>query len=265
MEHLWTILSAGFDVFLKLAQLALEYIKVLAWPVAVLLIALLYKRPLSSLLDRVRKGSFLGVTFDADVRDVATALTSIADQVSHSPKPGADSGATDSAPSGGVNDLQEFSALSRPDSETARLVPPAYASGDPLLTDESIQRIRRNRVDTAWHALKTAVLHTAMQANVPSGRVDEIVEALLHKGLVDVATWRSAINLARIYEAINDNVGPLSEGATHDFILGTRSLRVILESIDETLRLRRVVAYEKNATRNATGSQAHGLDDNPEE
>lgn len=71
MEFPWPSLTAGFDAFMKLAQLNLEYIKALVWPLAILSLALIYRRPLTQLLGRVREASGWGVSVKAEADELA--------------------------------------------------------------------------------------------------------------------------------------------------------------------------------------------------
>lgn len=60
------LLTSLADLFGKGALLLLEYLKVLAWPLVVLTLALLYKRPLVSVLDRLRKASGFGAILELE-------------------------------------------------------------------------------------------------------------------------------------------------------------------------------------------------------
>lgn len=68
---LYELLAAFFDVAMRVANLLLEYLKVLVWPAAVLTLALIYRRPLISLLHRIREASGWGVSVKAEASDLA--------------------------------------------------------------------------------------------------------------------------------------------------------------------------------------------------
>lgn len=71
--QLWEILAAGFEVFMKLAQLALDYLKVLVWPAVVFTLVLIYKRPLIGVLARLRKATAPGVAVELFADELAGA------------------------------------------------------------------------------------------------------------------------------------------------------------------------------------------------
>lgn len=66
-------LVASFDVFMQLARLLLDYLKVLAWPVVVLTLVLVYKRPIISVLARLRKATGPGYALELDARELVEA------------------------------------------------------------------------------------------------------------------------------------------------------------------------------------------------
>ncbi len=95
-------LTALADLFGKVALLLLEYLKVAAWPVVVLTLALVYRRPLVSVLHRLRKAEGLGASFELeqDVAYIAAAAQAAASPAS-GPKAGMEDGSGDAtAPEG---------------------------------------------------------------------------------------------------------------------------------------------------------------------
>lgn len=76
----FSLLAAAFDVAMQVAELALEYLKVLAWPMVVFTLALLYRRPLIALLARLRKATGWGATVELadEARQLADESAQIA-------------------------------------------------------------------------------------------------------------------------------------------------------------------------------------------
>lgn len=60
------LLTTFADLYGKAALLLLEYLKVLAWPVLVLVLALMFKGPLVSMISRLRKASGFGASVELE-------------------------------------------------------------------------------------------------------------------------------------------------------------------------------------------------------
>lgn len=73
LEIINWLTTVGFDLFMQLSRLLLDYLKVIAWPTVVLILALVYKRPIVSVLARLRKASGPGYALELDARELAAA------------------------------------------------------------------------------------------------------------------------------------------------------------------------------------------------
>lgn len=148
IEFLHWLAKTGFEVFMQLAQLLLDYLKVLAWPIAVLILALVYKRPIIGVLARLRKATGPGVALELDARELvqdARQIATVDASTIHiaSASPSADVPDTAEAPADPVDD-----AASSP-------APPDRA---PLVDDYDYLRSRRAADSLRYDTGRDAIL-----------------------------------------------------------------------------------------------------------
>lgn len=89
MPDFITWLTAGFDVFMQLARLTLDYLKILAWPAVVLILALAFRKPLIGVLTRLHKASGLGMNIVL-TQEFADNAREIVEDLEESPKEAVD-------------------------------------------------------------------------------------------------------------------------------------------------------------------------------
>lgn len=65
---------------MRIAELVLEYIRVLSWPLVVVGLALFFRAPLRDFLSRLKSTSVMGVRLEADARRAEEETRPIADQ-----------------------------------------------------------------------------------------------------------------------------------------------------------------------------------------
>jgi hypothetical protein len=75
---------------MELAKLVLEYVKALAWPVAALLIALIFRREIRAILARIRKAALPGgvsIDFEEQILETKALATRIEDTLPATTRP----------------------------------------------------------------------------------------------------------------------------------------------------------------------------------
>lgn len=164
-ELIQWLTTTGFDLFMQLSRLLLDYLKVIVWPAVVLTLVLVYKRPIIGVLARLRKASGLGYALELDARALAEAAelaeaTEDAAAVSGTPPipdiVGADGGAPVPDPAfPTTNNEAQFSPTDTPEPETE---PPALSPFEAaqrelnsLLAEDRLESRYRIAWNEAWN------------------------------------------------------------------------------------------------------------------
>lgn len=258
---LFEMLAAAFGIAMRLADLLLEYLKVIAWPLTVLALALLYKRPLIGMLGRLRKASGWGATVELEneARELADESAEIAGKTSE--------------------DQAEPSAADEPEQQTTQeaTAPPEISSGadiqHALATAEALRQTV-NALERAHEALVEHDRERTLQQRRPvfsdartgrfvmNARWEELVkeamavgqhlgisrnqsrfipalfQELVRRGLAAPETEDVAARLHNLRTMIRhseDGIEHLSPTAIEDFIDTTTNLTTILRTVRQRL------------------------------
>lgn len=268
MDSLWPILDAGFAVFMELAQLALDYLKVIIWPTAVLTLALIYRRPLVSVLHRLRKASGWGVSVEAEARDLAIdsqivdaseqsvappLVAEVDTEQPVTPQTTPDQAAEPEHASDPARDdevRQLLSRVERLESERASVTHMLRAarvrdgdviwSSDAELSDSTSGQMRKNRVEAAWITLigQAYTIGTFLEMPRAERTLPGVLMMLAELGYVKTGPWRIARRLTSLYETIQDDPNPPSEEVVNDFVVAAQNLKNTLQAVEKRLTVR---------------------------
>lgn len=225
-------------------DIILEYLKVLAWPVIVFILALLYRRPLIGVLERLRKATGWGATVELErieneARVLADESSEIVSKNEQEQIPAAPAEAHQTPEPG----------LSTDDTVTSaqiielfdRITNYAGSQGLQSLQTPPITLIRRFIVEEHWDRLENeaAVVRKLLGLNRNQARfIPSLFSQLVYRGLADRDTEDVALRLHTLRNKIrhaDDGDYPLSPTATDDFIETTNNLTAILTRIKYTL------------------------------
>lgn len=267
ISALFDILSTLYGVAMDVLRLALDYLKVLVWPAAVLTLALIYKRPLVSVLERLRKASGFGVTVEAEARELArdVQLSTLLEAVTEA-GPQQQEGALPTGPSGLPRDpvtdptetkdyrseaglgAQDRASSANSDARSDRprgrwiKVPkhafPSFSSEiyastlGSITSEEEVEESRRSRIDRAWVTLTgmAYVIGKFLDMERSDRSIAEVAKRLSEEGLTTIGTWRIAVRLTRLYSQLATDSDPLSATVTTDFVLSAENLRARLQT-----------------------------------
>ena len=252
-------LVAGFDVFTQLARLLLDYLKVLAWPVVVLTLVLVYKRTIMGVLARLRKGKGPGFEIELFSDELADAA-----KVAAATDAAKEAAQTNTA----LNETAQAITGRDDGTPTIDATPPSDASSlvasllDPTERPyrfewEHVRRKRENlaEVNDAWLAL----LHAAELAGEELGKepgqrtLSRVTLELIRRKVLrpDYATILSGLQALRRQIAAAD--GPPIEDVIDNF---NSTARIITEQFE---RAHRRLAIER-ALKDSRGANAEDDD-----
>lgn len=207
IEFLHWLAKVGFEVFMQLAQLLLEYLKVLAWPMAVLILALVYKRPLISVLDRLRKATAPGVAFEleAEAAILASDSAKVASQQEQE--------TSEEAPTDHREPTQEPATEPAAESGTAdRAQTLREPSNDASERPQQKTSSSTTTVRLPEHAPGRDLRLTAMKRWINSGDSrDRFIQQLFHSGLAHPTVITAWETLERASRAAGQAIGLSSE------------------------------------------------------
>ena len=254
-DLLYSVLRLGYGVFMELSDLLLQYLKVLIWPVAVITLALVYRRPIVSVLHRLRKASGWGVEVETEARDLALDTTLSAaqsDALEHAPtspppaantpqpeNPASTTTPSNNSPEADIAELhrrierleEERSSLADAATHISRGTLSFLRSGAPNGT--SRDRSRMSRVDSAWFTLNGLASIVGLDLGLPIERRTPVIvfRNLAKRGYLPVGPWRQATRLTDLYDVIQEDALPPSEETTTDFVTAAQNLMAVLRDV----------------------------------
>lgn len=253
----------------EILDIILQYIKVLAWPIVVLILVLVYKRPIIGVLARLRKASGPGVALELDARELAEDAQEIAAvEATH---------VIVTPPAEPDNTLGTADATPKADSPATGTSP------------ASVQELRARhpehdlRYDTAWGTLRPRSANAAIVLSAWSDVVDDatpVARALrLPDGswsiphLATVLTQRGYISssyptIARRLQSLRNAVAashePPTEDAVVDFLSTSLLIREKLQSALKQIRLDQLLLTPDQSETHATDNDPTGSSPQPE-
>ncbi|MBS0024120.1 hypothetical protein [Microbacterium paraoxydans] len=250
------LLVVAFDVTMELANLLLEYLKVLAWPIAVITLALLYKRPLISVLDRLRKATGWGATLELEneARELADESAQLEIKEGLVPSSTGDETALDirgadrGLPSDRTDTAAPVIARDEPPMEGDSLTDDLRQVADSAAATPSSPGTRQFRVFTSQRSSRWNIIaawdtlqHTANRLGHLLGlspnhsrNISALTAHLANQGLVSTDTADLADRLYTLRSRLRyDDLPPL---AIENFVDATQSMTDILEGVIDKLQ-----------------------------
>lgn len=208
MDFLPPYLDATVDILIRLSQLLLEYLKVLAWPGVVLVLALVYRVPLVRILERLRKASGFGASLhlDRELERLADTQVAIEAEAEDLPDAPSEFPTEDASPNSGralddtpasdplpKTDRQQDAAspdgaeyLSHPDSE-GRLLSPAELRLNRRASDVQADDLERAWARRRWDKHVTDALGDFRLTNAPADGWTGPTSAEINRNRIDLA------------------------------------------------------------------------------
>lgn len=245
---LHALFNEAFSIVMQLATLTLGYVTVLAWPAAVLILALLYRRPLVNLINRIRKGSGPGFSFEAEALDVAIDAklvnqeqqdaTVIVPPISAVVRPATDAEAEHARQ---ADNQPRDEPSTRPTGPNPRDIPDDegfYLHEAFEMSEASRARINRNRIEAAWLALQIAARNATRYLDFSSDDLglSRTLRRLAERGYTKTGPWRVASRLERLRDSIDEQEEVVSDETANFFVSAAENLKDVLYDIERMIQ-----------------------------
>lgn len=219
-------------------DIVLEYLKVLAWPIVVFTLALVYRRPVITLLQRLKKYSGWGQT--VELVDQARDLKEDSEDILEHELTD-----TEAAPA--------TEATPPPAVDAVVTVPPAYVPPRILRTKARNQLLSqiadidplnfttdaRRAVSTAWRSLHstTDTIAKMLKLDPDETGLNAIAVALVNRGLLSKNSALIAFRLAELHHSLlKSRDRDISLDVIANFLETSANLQQILDKILDDLR-----------------------------
>lgn len=272
MHGLLDWIATGFDVFMELARLLLDFLKVLAWPSVVLILVLVYKRPIIGVLSRLRKATGPGVALELDARElaqdaqeVAAVEASTAPAVTKAP-PSPGEGDTPDDEKGPAPAIEDTEPAPQPDSappsfealyQSLRSRHPEYdLHYDPAWNTTRPTNSNAAIILSAWADVVDDAGQVAKVLHVPNGEwsVPVITNILTELGYVPSAYQM----IVRRLQSLRNKVGASQEPPTEDVVVDFLSTSLIVR--EQLQKARRRATLDEQRLRDSSDSNSAAND-----
>lgn len=232
-------------------DIVLQYLKVLAWPLVVLVLALVYRKPVVTLLQRLKKYSGWGQT--VELGDLARDLSEESLEVLSEAAP-ADAGVRETASPAEprTTDTEPTDPRSYPDSSRHVAFPRRLSPSQRIFTSylsslepKAYPAAARRMIDDAWAALNSIASQLCTELELPlweTTNLTVLAHSLSRRGLVSPATVNVALGLDELRRGINKaDDSELTLYVVRDFIDTAENLSQALQQTLNSVTLTRLL------------------------
>lgn len=227
----------------EILDIVLQYLKVLAWPLVVFTLALIYRKPVITLLQRLKKYSGWGQTVELgdeartlkeqseDVLERQTAPT-VTEEAPETAPPAADA-PTEQPPASDTTPPAEAPHRVWQITHSREAKRADLFNKLATLPSTDFRTASHRAISRAWKSLLMTCGALANRLDLaPTSSLNRVAYVLASRGLVDVETAQIAIRLTELYTELRE-----TEGQGHniyvisDFVDTAENLQVLLEQV----------------------------------